>query len=602
MVEMAQTDPSAYLNPFSTLKSDHKRNDRFKSQSHKHARALPCKNGAGFKACKLLRALVLLATVLAVGSANLIEGRSASIQPRNGSVLSNTTNTSKLQPGSGDESDPLHLACAEISLVCHHYNRMVPQSINFTAEERERNVTCEIGSEAERSEQCTTVVRIIVDILQIKDVNEEFGIVRLLMVLRQFWSDGRLDLAPEYRDTCPYIQEVNNGSAGYVPSEAHRKVWVPDLYLIRVEEVYRPEILAAAETFRVDEHGNVTYVMFGVFKLSCPMDFQNFPMDVQYCPIYIESWRLEQAIQTIMWDPHSTVGVSSDYSLDQFSFGLRILKVGDFEYATGTFSRIGVALIFSRKLQFYVLQIYFPTVLFVIISWMTFIIPPAYAQGRIILTITTMLTLAALYSLVSMHSPSTSYIKAIDVWMFVCLLFVFAAVVDCLIDIRLLFVVSQSYKQERLGFLTPVSVALVENRRVFDDLFGGLDDEPAATPSVFFDAPSRPELPPPSPATRLFNSILRRSDAAENRGGLAVNFAAEVEQSAPPPSAAHADTASERWTRAAKHFEKASFVVYPAAFLLFNVCYWAYYLNAARPPDKLAEEMRLGFTPKPRES
>ncbi|XP_037092670.1 uncharacterized protein LOC119112560 [Pollicipes pollicipes] len=229
---------------------------------------------------------------------------------------------------------------------------MVPQSINFTAEERERNVTCEIGSEAERSEQCTTVVRIIVDILQIKDVNEEFGIVRLLMVLRQFWSDGRLDLAPEYRDTCPYIQEVNNGSAGYVPSEAHRKVWVPDLYLIRVEEVYRPEILAAAETFRVDEHGNVT-----------------------------------------------------------------------------------------------------------------------------------------------MHSPSTSYIKAIDVWMFVCLLFVFAAVVDCLIDIRLLFVVSQSYKQERLGFLTPVSVALVENRRVFDDLFGGLDDEPAATPSVFFDAPSRPELP-----------------------------------------------------------------------------------------------------------
>ncbi|XP_043235659.1 glutamate-gated chloride channel-like [Amphibalanus amphitrite] len=115
--------------------------------------------------------------------------------------------------------------------------------------------------------------------------------------------------------------------------------------------------------------------------------------------MFLESWRLTEDFQTLVWSKNRPIGIQKAYSLDQFDLQVRVLDIQNVKYMTGNFSQLGVVLIFSRKLQFYILQIYFPTVLFVIISWLTFIIPPAYAQGRIILTITTMLTLAALFTL-----------------------------------------------------------------------------------------------------------------------------------------------------------------------------------------------------------
>ncbi|XP_037090923.1 gamma-aminobutyric acid receptor subunit rho-2-like [Pollicipes pollicipes] len=222
------------------------------------------------------------------------------------------------------------------------------------------------------------------------------------------------------------------------------------------------------------------------------------------------------------------------------------------------------------------------------------------------MTITTMLTLAALFNMVEMHSPSSSYIKAIDIWMVVCYSFVFVAVVHCLVDIRLHFIDSQAYKHEALGFLAPVSVALVENRQVFDDLFGAPDDEPEAAPSDYFDAPSRAYLPehrrdfyaPPKPTGRRRATVSFSVDSQTDDMAAAVAAAASSSSST-PLGRDQGDERDKRWGHVAVVFEKTSLIVYPAAFVLFNICYWAYYLNAARPPHLLAAEMAAGFTPRP---
>ncbi|XP_043196918.1 glycine receptor subunit alpha-2-like [Amphibalanus amphitrite] len=518
-------------------------------------------------------------------------------------TTTNATEAPKIPFFVDDAMDPAtmkHIQCTKRQPQSHHYNRLLPPSVTKTNGSK---VDCANFTDEIQLEECSVTVINKLDLLQIKKIDEEVGSIRMLMIVRQYWTDKRLSLPPEFDDGCPNVTIINNQTAKYDPDEMVHQVWLPDTFIHGIQEIYKPEILMKPQTFGMNDKGRIKFTMFGVFTLSCSMTFHNFPMDIQYCPVYLESWRLTEDSQTLVWARKRPIGVQKAYSLDQFTFSVRVLDIHHVEYSTGNFSQLGVVLIFSRKLPFYLLQIYFPTVLFVIISWLTFIIPPSYAQGRIILTITTMLTLAALFSLVGVHSPSTSYLKAVDVWMFVCLAFVFAAVVDCLVDIRLLFVVSQSYKRQKLGFLTPVSVALVENRRVFADFFGGGDEDEqvgaSTAPSEFFDVASRPDITATGSRVR---SILRsRSSEQRSTAGLGVNFAAEpAADVAPAPSEPQSpESQEERWHHRADVFESMSIVLYPAAFLLFNVCYWAYYLTAARPPEELAELMRRGFTPKP---
>ncbi|XP_043241669.1 glycine receptor subunit alpha-2-like [Amphibalanus amphitrite] len=504
-----------------------------------------------------------------------------------------------------------HIECSKRTLHTHHYNRFLPPTFNRHMLNRSQ-AECKEFKEEIQLPQCSLMVINKLDLLQIKKIDEEFGSVRMLMIFRQYWTDTRLRLPPEFTNDCPNTYEVNNGTASYVPDITTSHLWLPDTFIHGIEEVYKPEILMKAQTFGVNAKGRITFTMFGVFKLSCNMRLHNFPMDIQYCPMFLESWRLTEDFQTLVWSKNRPIGIQKAYSLDQFDLQVRVLDIQNVKYMTGNFSQLGVVLIFSRKLQFYILQIYFPTVLFVIISWLTFIIPPTYAQGRIILTITTMLTLAALFTLVSVHSPDTSYLKAIDIWMFVCLTFVFAAVVDCLVDIRLLFVVSQTYKEEKLGFFTPISVALVENKRVFADFFGDEHKEEesedvaaSAAPSEFFDVSSRPDITAAGSSSAGVRSIVKSGPSKQrSAAALGVTFAPEPSPSAipTPPEAVTRQrraTLEDRLDHKAVVFEKLSLILYPLAFIVFNICYWAYYLTAAHPPEDLAGPLERGFTPEP---
>ena len=53
------------------------------------------------------------------------------------------------------------------------------------------------------------------------------------------------------------------------------------------------------------------------------------------------------------------------------------------------------------------------------------IITPVSTTGRVGMSMTTMLTLTAMFGAVRQHVPKVSYITLLDVWMVVCILFVF---------------------------------------------------------------------------------------------------------------------------------------------------------------------------------
>ena len=98
--------------------------------------------------------------------------------------------------------------------------------------------------------------------------------------------------------------------------------------------------------------------------------------------------------------------------------------------SAGTFSVIKVDLRIDRKVGYYILQIIIPSILLVILSWVSFWVDVHAVAPRVSLGVTCVLTMTTQTSGLRNSLPPVSYVKAIDVWMFVCLLFVFAALLE----------------------------------------------------------------------------------------------------------------------------------------------------------------------------
>ncbi|EGW04824.1 Glycine receptor subunit alpha-3 [Cricetulus griseus] len=79
---------------------------------------------------------------------------------------------------------------------------------------------------------------------------------------------------------------------------------------------------------------------------------------------------------------------------------------------------------------YYLIQMYIPSLLIVILSWVSFWINMDAAPARVALGITTVLTMTTQSSGSRASLPKVSYVKAIDIWMAVCLLFVFSALLE----------------------------------------------------------------------------------------------------------------------------------------------------------------------------
>ena len=96
----------------------------------------------------------------------------------------------------------------------------------------------------------------------------------------------------------------------------------------------------------------------------------------------------------------------------------------------GSFPCLKATFHLHRQFGFYLLQTYIPTILIVILSWVSFWLHIDAVPARISLGVTTVLTMATQLSGSREQAPKVSYPKAIDVWMAACMLFVFSALLE----------------------------------------------------------------------------------------------------------------------------------------------------------------------------
>ncbi|KAA3680720.1 uncharacterized protein DEA37_0002114 [Paragonimus westermani] len=98
--------------------------------------------------------------------------------------------------------------------------------------------------------------------------------------------------------------------------------------------------------------------------------------------------------------------------------------------STGTYSCLLLTLTLQRLVSSYLVTTYIPEVLIVMVSWLGFWIDVRVVPARITLGLFTLLGLLTEGSSVSAKLPRVTYLKAIDVWLNVCILFVIGALVE----------------------------------------------------------------------------------------------------------------------------------------------------------------------------
>ena len=92
---------------------------------------------------------------------------------------------------------------------------------------------------------------------------------------------------------------------------------------------------------------------------------------------------------------------------------LRVLVYGEI----GNFSITGIEIKFVRHKGKYLYVYYLPSGLFVVVSWVSFLVPPEIIPGRMAMLITLFLVLTNIFNVSVINISKSFYIKLDEKWM-----------------------------------------------------------------------------------------------------------------------------------------------------------------------------------------
>lgn len=137
-------------------------------------------------------------------------------------------------------------------------------------------------------------------------------------------------------------------------------------------------------------------------------------------------------------------GLSSTNFEYVFLFYLIIIWMDNVEnwINSGNYSRLACDIQFVRSMGYYLIQIYIPSSLIVVISWVSFWLNRNASPARVSLGVTTVLTMTTLMSSTNAALPKISYVKSIDIYLGTCFVMVFASLLGNANNFRLFDLVS----------------------------------------------------------------------------------------------------------------------------------------------------------------
>lgn len=164
---------------------------------------------------------------------------------------------------------------------------------------------------------------------------------------------------------------------------------------------------------------------------TCNADLTKFPFDVQICKLWIFLNDVCNNITRV--EKLRTYGVYRSQLLEYNVHNMTLTK----EMNCMTNEKVVVLITeFHHQSGYYLLSIYIPTVLLVVLSYISFFFDADDFPSRINVPITVLLVLATFLSTASSSMARVSYLTFIDIWLTFCIAYVF---VICVCHTMILF-------------------------------------------------------------------------------------------------------------------------------------------------------------------
>ena len=77
----------------------------------------------------------------------------------------------------------------------------------------------------------------------------------------------------------------------------------------------------------------------------------------------------------------------------------------------------------------YIITYYFPAMMFVSVSWISFLVPPESVPGRMTILVTVFLVLVNIFNSITSNIPRADGLTAIESFVIICIVFVFGALI-----------------------------------------------------------------------------------------------------------------------------------------------------------------------------
>ncbi|XP_048453842.1 gamma-aminobutyric acid receptor subunit alpha-5 [Rhincodon typus] len=348
---------------------------------------------------------------------------------------------------------------------------------------------------------------------------------------RQSWKDERLKFKGPMQ-----LLSLNNMLAS--------KIWTPDTFFHNGKKSVAHNMTTPNKLLRLVEDGTLLYTMRLTISAECPMQLEDFPMDVHACPLKFGSYAYPTSEVIYTWtnETHKSVVVAEDGSrLNQYDLLGQTVGSELIPSNTGEYVIMTAHFHLKRKIGYFVIQTYLPCIMTVILSQMSFWLNRESVPARTVFGVTTVLTMTTLSISARNSLPKVAYATAMDWFIAVCYAFVFSALIEFATvnyftkrswawDGKKAYEAFQSKKKEALAKTMNNAYAI-----------GGM----TYTPNITKDS----VIPSISKST----AVQMRAEERASESKKSYNSVSKI--------------------------DKMARVVFPVLFGIFNLVYWATYLN-----------------------